>query len=433
VSDTAAALLIVGAMVAAFAAAMRIFRLSDALAILVAAAVGILLAGFGPLEGLRHLVDGSFTFLPIVLIIFAAQLFINVQKATGALNAMVRHLVIGFHARPRVLLVLLMFLVILPGALTGPGAAGQFAFGSLVSSLLVLMGIPRVKVASFIAMGGTIGIFAPPVNIPAMIIAAGVNMPYIGFFWPLLILTVPLAVFSALYLGRGHIRGPLDRDAALATLPEVPAHLGTVRVYLPLAVVVSLMLLMRAFPHRIPPLGIPLMFLAGAAVAWATGGARLPILKLSRATFVETLEVNGILITVGALVQVMAASGVRGLFVISSISAPTLILYLAIFVVCVFLGGVLGPFAVASVFGIPFMLALLGRDPIMATVALSLLACVSSVTPPTAILGKSAMVLADCRDSYGRFLRVSAVPTLAIATVGIVVVIYANALGFLRF
>jgi gluconate:H+ symporter, GntP family len=433
VNDTTTALLIVAAMVAAFAVAMRRFGLSDALAILAAAAAGILLAGFAPLEGLRHLVDGSFTFLPIVLIIFAAQIFINVQKTSGALDAMVRHLVIGFHAWPRVLLVLLMFLVILPGALTGPGAAGQFAFGSVVSSLLVLMGIPRVRVASFIAMGGTIGIFAPPVNIPAMIIAAGINMPYIGFFWPLFVLTVPLAVLSALYLGRGHITGPLDRDAALRTLPPASARLGIVRVYLPLAVVVALMLLVRMFPHRIPPLGIPLMFLVGAGVAWATGGVRLNVLRLSRETFLETLEVNGILITVGSLVQVMAASGVRGLFVISSISAPTLVLYLAIFVVCVFLGGVLGPFAVASVFGIPFMLALLGRDPIMATVALSLLACVSSVTPPTAILGKSAMILADCRDSYGRFLSVSVVPTLAIAIVGIVVVIYANALAVLRF
>ena len=76
----------------------------------------------------------------------------------------------------------------------------------------MLMGIPRVKVASFIAMGGTIGIFAPPVNIPAMIIAAGINMPYIGFFWPLLVLTVPLAVYAALHLGLRHIHGPLDRD-----------------------------------------------------------------------------------------------------------------------------------------------------------------------------------------------------------------------------
>jgi len=432
-SETTAALLLVAAMVAAFAATTRFARLTDALAILVAAAVGVGLAGFGPAESLRHLVDGSFTFLPIVLIIFAAQLFINIQKASGALNAIVRHLVAGFHAWPRVLLVLLMFVVILPGALTGPGAAGQFAFGSLVSSLLLLMGIPRVRVAAFIAVGGTIGIFAPPVNIPAMIIAAGINMPYIGFFWPLLILTVPIAVFSALYLGRGHAHRPLDRDAALATLPPVPAHLGAIRVYLPLALVVGLMLLVRAFPHRIPPIGIPLMFLAGAAVAWAAGGTRSNVLTLARETFAETLDVNAILIAVGALVQVMAANGVRGLFVMTSISAPTVVLYAAIFVVCVFLGGVLGPFAVASVFGIPFMLALLGRDPIMATVALSLLACVSSVTPPTAILGKSAMILADCRESYRSFLRVSAVPTLVIAVTGILVVIYANALDVLRF
>jgi hypothetical protein len=244
---------------------------------------------------------------------------------------------------------------------------------------------------------------------------------------------VPLAVFSALYLGLRHIKGPLDREAALRTLPPAPAGLNVVRVYLPIVVVVSLMLLVRAFPHRIPPLGVPLMFLIGAAVAYVLGGARMNILRLSRETFIETLEVNAILITVGSLVQVMAANGVRGLFVISSISAPTIVLYAAMFVVCVFLGGVLGPFAVASVFGIPFMLALLGRDPIMATVALSLLACVSSVTPPTAILGKSAMILADCRETYGAFLRVSAVPTLAIAIVGILGVIYANALGVLHF
>jgi hypothetical protein len=193
------------------------------------------------------------------------------------------------------------------------------------------------------------------------------------------------------------------------------------------------MLAVRAFPHVIPPIGIPLMFLAGGAVAFLAGAAHIDLIQVARDTFRETLEVNAILITVGSLVQVMAANGVRGLFVISSISVPVYVLYAAIFVVCVFLGGVLGPFAVASVFGIPFMLALLGRDPIMATVALSLLACVSSVTPPTAILGKSAMILADCRESYGSFLRVSAVPTLAIAIAGIAGVIYANALGVLRF
>jgi GntP family gluconate:H+ symporter len=94
---------------------------------------------------------------------------------------------------------------------------------------------------------------------------------------------------------------------------------------------------------------------------------------------------------------------------------------------------VLGPFAVASVFGIPFMLALLGRDPIMATVGLSLLACVSSITPPTAILGKSAMILAECREPYRRFLSVSLLPMAVIGLVGMLVVIFSNALSAFRF
>ena len=432
-SQTTEAGLLVAAMVVAFGAVTRIGRLTDSLAILASAAVGIVLAGFGWSESLRHLVDGSFTFLPIVLIIFSAQLFIDVQKDSGALDAAVRHLVGRFHAYPRLLLVLLMFLVILPGALTGPGAAGQFAFGSVVSSIVLLMGVPRVKVAAFIAMGGTIGIFAPPVNIPAMIIAAGINMPYLGFFFPLLVLTVPVAVFSALYLGSRHVTAPLDRDKALATLPPVDARMNGIRVYAPVGVVVGLMLLVRAMPHAIPPLGIPLMFLVGTLVAFVVGGAKANLLRLARQAFLETLEVNGILIAVGALVQVMAANGVRGLFVVESISVPMIVLYAAIFVVSVFLGGVLGPFAMASVFGIPFMLALLGRDPIITTLSLSLLCCVSSITPPTAILGKSSMILADCQEPYGRMLKVSIVPTLVIAVLGMAGVIWANALDVLRF
>jgi len=71
-TQTTGALVLVAAMVAAFAIATRVARLSDALAILASAGVGILLAGFGPYDALRHLVDGSFTFLPIVLIIFTA-------------------------------------------------------------------------------------------------------------------------------------------------------------------------------------------------------------------------------------------------------------------------------------------------------------------------------------------------------------------------
>ena len=419
-------------MSAAFAAAVRFGRLSDSLAILVSAATGLVLAGFPPLDSLRHLVEGSFTFLPIVLIICTAQFFIKVQQESGALCAMARDLVVAFHRFPRILLVLMMFLVVLPGALTGPGAAGQFAFGSLVSSLLLLLKLPRVKVAAFIAMGGVIGTFAPPINVPAMIIAAGINMPYIGFFLPLLLLTVLLAVFSALYLGLGHIDGPLDLEKAFQALPPIPERMRGVRVYLPMILVVGLMVLSRLAPHSIPPIGVSLLFLIGGTAAYLLGDKPKSPVLLSQEAFLETLEVNAVLLTVGALVQAMAANGVRGLFVIGSISLPLLVLYPAIFVACCILGGVLGAFGVASIFGIPFMLALLGRDPILATVGLSVIACVANITPPTAVLGKSAMILADCREPYARFLKVSLVPNLAVGLLGLLLVIFAESLQFLR-
>ena len=106
------------------------------------------------------MVEGSFTFLNIVLIIYTATVFIYVQKMSGGLDAIVRDLILASR-NPRVLAVLLMFLIMLPPAFTGPGADGIFAFGAVVSSILLRMGIPLVNITAFIALGGTLGVFAP--------------------------------------------------------------------------------------------------------------------------------------------------------------------------------------------------------------------------------------------------------------------------------
>ena len=59
---------------------------------------------------------------------------------------------------------------------------------------------------------------APPVNIPAMIIATGIYMPYEGFYLLLLILTVPLAIFSVLFLGRKYV-GIIKPEEVLKDIP----------------------------------------------------------------------------------------------------------------------------------------------------------------------------------------------------------------------
>jgi hypothetical protein len=418
-------------IVFAYVAAARFLKLGNPLSMLVAAGLGGVASGFGMPDLARHLVEGSFTFLNIVLIIYTATVFIYIQKVSGGLDAIVRDLILGFHRTPRILVVLLMFLIMLPPAFTGPGADGIFAFGAVVSSILLRMGIPLVNVTAFIALGGTLGVFAPPVNIPAMIIAAGINMPYVGFVLPLVWVTIPLAVLSALAMTVKHIAGPVNVDDVLKDLPPIPPRMKGLRVYLPMMLVIALMLGARALPHYVPHLGVPLVFVLGAAVAFLLGG-RNGLYKTSQDAFQDTFPINSILLAVGALVQIMSLTGVKGLFVLSAITLPSVLLYLAIFIAFPIFAGIFTSFGAASVFGIPFMLALLGRDPIIATVGLSALSVVGNLMPPTAVLGKPAAIVAGYRGRYMEVVKVGVAPLLAILTVGILMIIFADALRFMR-
>jgi len=70
-------------------------------------------------------------------------------------------------------------------------------------------------------------------------------MPYVGFFWPLFILTVPTGLIMAWAMGRRHVRADLDLATLSASLrPSVfPAH-GW-KLYLPLVVLFVLMVRQR--------------------------------------------------------------------------------------------------------------------------------------------------------------------------------------------
>ena len=69
----------------------------------------------------------------------------------------------------------------------------------MVAVVLSYMGITKIKVAAIIFLIAGLSAAAPPVSLWAMMTAAGVNMPYVGFFWPLLIPCVLLAITNNLY------------------------------------------------------------------------------------------------------------------------------------------------------------------------------------------------------------------------------------------
>ncbi|MEI6734312.1 MAG: hypothetical protein WCK94_10075 [Comamonadaceae bacterium] len=429
-SQTMQATLLFLEMAVVFAAAQRFFNLTTVLSLLLAAIVGSLSSGFDIPTSLHHIIEGSFTFFYIALIIITGTLFVEVQKESGAFDAMVRSLIVRFYRYPKVLLVLLMFLIILPGALTGPGAAGVIALGGIVAPVLMSMGIPLSRIVAFLAIGGVLGDFAPPINIPAMIISSGINMPYVGFFVPLAILTVLLAITAALFVGAKHVKEHLDVDEMLKPLPTVPEKMKGLRIIAPLLVFALLMVVARVLPHQFPPLGVPLMFLVGTAFALLLS-RKMNFLKLSSDVVKRTLPVTGILVAVGPLVQVMSATGVKGLFVITAITVPTMVLYAALFVGLPLSGSVLGTLGAASILGVPFMLALLGRDPIIATIGISLIAALATLTPPTAITGKAAIMVTDFKGSYATVLKHCVVPLLVIDVIGILMVIFADSLSFL--
>lgn len=109
------------------------------------------------------------------------------------------------------MLILLMFVVMFPGMITGSSTAAVLSAGALVAPVLLLIGIPRERAGAIIAIGAIMGMAAPPVNIPAMLIAGGVDMPYIGFEGPLFLVTIPCAIFSVLFLGLRYCKD-LDID-----------------------------------------------------------------------------------------------------------------------------------------------------------------------------------------------------------------------------
>ena len=126
---------------------------------------------------------------------------------------------------------MLAILLLIPGALTGAGSVTVLIVGGMVATVLGYMGIPEPRVAAIIFIIAGLSAAAPPVSLWAMLTAAGVNMPYVGFFLPLLVPCVLLALATIFILGRK--ARPADLDLALRELPEAPAGMNWLKVALP--------------------------------------------------------------------------------------------------------------------------------------------------------------------------------------------------------
>lgn len=409
-------------MVATFIGGCFLLKLPVSISMVASAVAGALVAGEG--LPLRHLVEGMFSYVDTILVIACAMIFMRVVQDSGALDALAALIIEKFHKTPALLLCLIMLVVMFPGMITGSSTASVLSAGSIMAPILMLMGIPVLETACILAMGGVLGMIAPPVNIPAMIIGGGIDIPYVGFELPLALLTFPIAIFCVLFFGYKYVK-VLDYESIKYKLNNEPREKFGFRIYIPIFIALILMVCNKAVP-AMPDLGMPLVFLIAAFVGMFTG-YKINIVTVCKDSINSVLPVLGILMGVGMFIQIMTLTGVRGFIVTNCLSLPYLMLYIAM-AISIPLFGSVSSFGAASVLGVPFLLAFMSKNQIVTAAAISLIASLGDMMPPTALAGIFAAQVVGMKN-YTPVLKKCLIPALVIIAWGILFIVFANNLA----
>jgi CitMHS family citrate-Mg2+:H+ or citrate-Ca2+:H+ symporter len=426
--------IILAIMVIAYALA-KWKKLSIELSMLSAAVGGGIAGAFistPPIDQLaRHLVEGAFTYLDVILVFSTATIFMAIVRESGGVNYVVRGTIKYFFNLRIIALVLLMIIILIPGALTGAGSVSLLVVGAPVALALGYLGIAKKRVAAILFIVAGLSAAAPPVNIWAMILSAGTAIPYVGFELPLGIPVLLLGTFTVLFLGRRRER-KMDLEEVLKEMPEVPAGMSWWRVLLPFLVFFGLVVASRVWPFSTPILGLPLEFAIAALVAILVSPKKIKILALSRDTMKRLLPLLATMVVVGMLQQIMTATGVRGLLSFAVISTPLILLFILLAVIIPVSEGVL-TYGAAAIIGIPLIWFLdsIGLHATVAIAGLSLLWPLGDGLPPTALIGRLSVMVSEYKDSYWTFLKATWVPWIIITIVGILMVIFSARLEFL--
>ena len=372
----------------------------------------------------RYLVEGLFVNLDLAMLFIAASLFVNIYAHSGAISTITRGIVEKIHNK-WLLMSIMGILMLIPGALTGAGSVSIFVLGGIVDTVLESLGISKKKRTVFIFFFAIMSAAAPPINLWTMLMTAQANMPYVGFTWLLL---VPILIASAIcivFIGWG--AEPTDREEVLKKIPEKTQGMTWWRILLPIATIVALFLVSLYFPWNIPVLGLPLMFVIAAVVAFlcdpvkATGKQWLGILD---GTMEQVFPLVANVLSIGVLQSAMAATGVRGLIGSTCVGLPLVLIYSLILIVGPICQGCFN-YGCSVVLGGPliFMLNTMGMDVTVICAALSLIFPIGDCLPPSRIVGRLACEETGYKESYMGFLKTALVPVLAIGLIAVLMIV----------
>lgn len=425
---------VLAVMVAAFALAKS--KLTTEMSLLAAAIAGALAGaalGTPPLGRVPyHLVNGSLAYLDVVLVFVTATFLMEVVSSSGGADWVIASIVRRFGRSRALTMLLLMLVMLIPGALSGVGTTALVMLGAPVAAVLQEMGLPKQRVAGILFILATLGAVAPPVNLWAMIGCASGSIPYVGFEVPLALSVLLLGGFTLLVLGRGGTGAAQSKEGILSATPEAAQGGVWWRVVTPFVLLILMMVAYRLWPFDMPVLGLPMQFAIAGAIAWLLAKKKQNVLILTRNAVERVLPLIGTTLAVGMAQEVMSATGVRGLLSFTLLSMPITALFLLLPVTMPVAGGLLA-FGVAAVFGAPLLwfFQFLGMNLTIALSGLSLLWALGTALPPTAIIGRFTVLVTGYDGPYTKFLRGMWLPWLAITAVGTLMVVFSTKLAFL--
>lgn len=361
------------------------FKLPVGIIMVLASLVAAFLVGFG--IPIQHLVEGAFYFENLMSFIITGMLFIGIMTSTGALDAITRWIMSKTYTQPNILLAILAVIIMFPAMITGSTPVAVLTTGVLVAPILLRMKIPKLETAAIISMAALMGQSAPPVNVMVMTICTSTFMPYEGFELPLAILTFPIAILSAIVLGRKYISVESIKELVDEDIKEnkILAGKKIFIQFIPLLLMVLLMVLPRIWPFSFPDPGMALTFVICGIVALFTGVKRINFWQQSLATFNQAFTVMVLFIGMGIFVHFLSLTGGKGFLAATTVALPKWALYISSAIMPPLLGGPVVPFGTAAILGPPIVLAFSAQNSIIISSGLSLFLSLGCLAPPTAL------------------------------------------------
>ena len=312
------------------------------------------------------------------------------------------------------------------GMFTGLAGVAVLTVGVFAVPVLRRIGLATHDAAAFIAVLATCGMIAPPVNLPAMMIADGVNMPFLNFDRTLWLISLPVAVYAvALYARRCSVNPPVTPPAA-SSHDEAPLR-GALAGAVPLAGVLGFWLALRAFPAQVYDPGVPIVLVAAGLLMVPLMRPRGGLSSVHAALSGTPLYLAAALAAVGMLVQIMTLTGMRGWVVIQTLASDAPWLHLLAVSLPIF-GGVLTSAGTSNILGVPFAFAFIHQDMIINVSALSSIAAIAEFMPPTAIGAALAGYVAG-EDRLLAVVRAAWPPVALLFAISMLLLIFAKPLA----